>query len=60
VMRAAEGQVADGPTISPQSAVSEAAPLFGQGNGWVRVVDPGGRPVGVLEREVVIDLMMQG
>jgi glycine betaine/proline transport system ATP-binding protein len=60
VMRAAEGQVADGPTISPQSAVSEAAPLFGQGNGWVAVVDPGGRPVGVLEREVVIDLMMQG
>ncbi|MCC2689338.1 MAG: proV [Rhizobiaceae bacterium] len=60
VMRAAEGQVADGPTISPQSTVSEAAPLFGQGNGWVAVVDPGGRPVGVLEREVVIDLMMQG
>ncbi len=60
VMRAIEGEPAAGPTVRPESTVSDAAPLFARANGSISVVDKAGRPVGQLGREVVVDLMMQG
>ena len=60
VMRAADGESAEGPTVGPQWRVSDTAPLFAGTKSSLAVVDAAGRPVGQLGRDVVVDLMMQG
>ncbi|MBX9457680.1 MAG: glycine betaine/L-proline ABC transporter ATP-binding protein, partial [Rhizobium sp.] len=47
-------------TIRHTASVSEAAPLFATGGDTLGVVDADGRPVGLLRRSDVVDVMMQG
>jgi glycine betaine/proline transport system ATP-binding protein len=54
-----KGDVATGPEIAASATVAEAAPLFRNGTGVLRVTDGTG-PVGVLRREIVVDLMLAG
>ena len=50
---------ADGPEIAAGRTVAEAAPLLRDGTMALRVTE-GGRPVGRLRRETVVDLMLAG
>jgi glycine betaine/proline transport system ATP-binding protein len=60
VMRPAEGLASEGPKVGPDMTVADAAPLFRAANGAIAVVDDGGRTLGTLHRDAVVELMMQG
>ena len=49
-----------GATIRSGAAVAEAAPLFSSGSETLAVVDGEGRPVGLVDRASVVDVMMRG
>ncbi len=46
--------------IGPRATIAEAAPLFRNGAEKLSVVDADGRPIGALDRDDVVDLMMRG
>jgi glycine betaine/proline transport system ATP-binding protein len=48
-----------GGDVPATARVAEAAPVFGKASA-VRVTGPDGEPVGILPREAVVALMMQG
>jgi glycine betaine/proline transport system ATP-binding protein len=50
---------AEGPSVDAALTVAEAAPLFSQGMAALSVTE-GGRPVGRLRRETVVNLMLAG
>ena len=54
------GEVAEGPDVDAARTVAEAAPAFLDGAAAVRVVDGQGRALGVLRRDAVIRLMLEG
>ncbi|MGB3831065.1 MAG: betaine/proline/choline family ABC transporter ATP-binding protein [Mesorhizobium sp.] len=62
LMRAADEQArrANGLEVQARATIAEAAPLFGESDQRLRVVDADGTTIGVLERADVVDLMMRG
>lgn len=59
--------VMDGPaglfpevTIKHTASIAEASPLFARAGDALAVIDGEGRPVGLLHRSAVVDVMMQG
>ena len=62
LMRAADGRAHQGAgaTVPARATIAEAAPLFGEAVGQMRVVDAGGATVGLLDRSDVVNLMMKG
>ena len=59
VMRQGEGGEGDA-TVAAGARIAEAAPLFGAGAAALRVVDATGATVGLLHRDDVVDVLMQG
>ncbi|MDH4411898.1 MAG: betaine/proline/choline family ABC transporter ATP-binding protein [Rhizobium sp.] len=59
VMHGPEG-AAPAITIRHTASISEAAPLFAQSGDTLGVIDGDGRMVGLLRRDDVVDVMMQG
>ena len=59
LMKAATGPL-PAVTTSPSASISEAAPLFSTAGDTLGVVNAEGRPVGLLRRSDVVDVMMQG
>jgi len=62
LMRAADEQArrANGLEVQARATIAEAAPLFGESDQRLRVVDADGTTIGVLERADVVNLMMRG
>jgi len=48
------------PQVGARATIAEAAPLFAPGIARLRVVDASGAPLGMLERDDVVELMMRG
>jgi glycine betaine/proline transport system ATP-binding protein len=47
-------------SVAARATIAEAAPLFLNGTQSLRVTDEGGASLGVLRRDDVVGLMMQG
>ncbi|MEM5470202.1 betaine/proline/choline family ABC transporter ATP-binding protein [Hoeflea sp. AS60] len=50
----------EGPTVSAQSNIADAAPLFLDGISHLGVTDGSGRIIGRLDRDAIVSLMLQG
>jgi len=63
IMTPLDGEEANAPTtgdILRSARVADAAPKFAEAGDPLRVIDENGRPVGCLNRDAVVALMMQG
>ncbi|MEI5681652.1 MULTISPECIES: quaternary amine ABC transporter ATP-binding protein [unclassified Mesorhizobium] len=59
IMRAAKSASGTGATVRERATIAEAAPIFANVD-RIGVVDSTGKPVGVLHRDDVVELMMRG
>ncbi|RJG47386.1 MULTISPECIES: betaine/proline/choline family ABC transporter ATP-binding protein [unclassified Mesorhizobium] len=59
IMRAANSAAGTGATVRERATIAEAAPIFANVD-RIGVVDSAGKPVGVLHRDDVVELMMRG